>query len=114
MSSPVWPARYEIRVDGVLDDWWADWFDGLQVSSEGTQTAIGGQLADQSALHGVLAKIGDLGLCLISVRRLSPGENPGQESRGEFGRALDDGEGGRKSERQDQAAGERPISHGGK
>jgi len=69
-----WPARYEIRVDGVLDDRWADWFGGLQVSSEGTQTVIVGVLADQPALHGVLAKIRDLGLCLISARRLGSGE----------------------------------------
>ena len=79
MSSPAWPARYEIRVDGVLDHWWADWFDGLEVSNDGTQTAIGGLLADQSALHGVLAKICDLGLCLLSVRRLGPGETDDKE-----------------------------------
>ena len=72
MSGSGWPARYEIRVDGVLDDRWADWFGGLQVSSEGTQTVILGVLADQPALHGVLAKIRDLGLCLISVRLLGP------------------------------------------
>jgi hypothetical protein len=69
-----WPARYEIVVDGLLDDQWADWFGGLQVSSEGTQTVVVGVLADQPALHGALAKIRDLGLCLISVRRLGPGE----------------------------------------
>ena len=74
MNDSGWPARYEIRVDGILDDRWADWFGGLQVSSEGTQTVIVGVLADQPALHGVLAKIRDLGLCLISVRRHGPGE----------------------------------------
>ncbi len=74
MSGSGWPARYEIRVDGVLDDRWADWFDGPQVTSDGTQTVIAGLLADQPALHGVLAKIRDLGLCLISVRRFGPGE----------------------------------------
>ena len=68
------PARYEIRVEGVLDGRWAAWFGGLQVTSEGTQTVISGLLADQPALHGVLAKIRDLGLCLISVRRLGPGD----------------------------------------
>jgi hypothetical protein len=68
------PARYEIRVDGVLDGQWADWFGGVQVNRDGTQTVISGLLADQPALHGVLAKIRDLGLCLISVRRLSPDE----------------------------------------
>ena len=74
MNGLRWPARYEIRVDSVLDDQWADWFGGLQVSSDGTQTVIAGVLADQPALHGVLAKIRDLGLCLISVRRLDPGD----------------------------------------
>jgi hypothetical protein len=74
VSGSGWPARYEIRVDGVLGDRWADWFGGLHVSSEGTQTVMCGLLADQPALHGVLAKIRDLGLCLISVRRLGPGE----------------------------------------
>jgi hypothetical protein len=70
------PARYEIRVEGVLDNRWAIWFDGLQVTSDGTQTVIVGLLADQAALHGVLAKIRDLGLCLISVRRIGSGEAP--------------------------------------
>jgi hypothetical protein len=74
VSGSGWPARYEIRVNGVLGDRWADWFGGLQVSSEGTQTVMLGLLADQPALHGVLVKIRDLGLCLISVRRLGPGE----------------------------------------
>lgn len=74
MSGPGRPVRYEIRVHGVLDGRWADWFGGLQVTSDGTQTVISGPLADQPALHGLLAKIRDLGLCLISVRRLAPGE----------------------------------------
>lgn len=66
-------AHYEIRVDGVLDDRWADWFGGVQVSSDGTETVISGQLADQAALHGLLVKVRDLGLCLVSVRRLDAG-----------------------------------------
>ncbi len=74
MSGPGRPARYEIRVEGVLDERWADWFGGLGVSSEGTQTIIFGLLPDQPALHGVLARIRDLGLCLISVHRLDAGE----------------------------------------
>ena len=65
-----WPARYEIRVASVLDDQWADWFGGLQLSNDGAQTVIVGLLPDQPALHGLLTKIGDLGLSLISVRRL--------------------------------------------
>ena len=74
MSGFGWPACYEFRVEGVLDDRWADWLGGLQVTSEATQKIITGQLADQAALHRVLDKIRDLGLCLISVRRLGPSE----------------------------------------
>jgi hypothetical protein len=66
--------RYEIRVEGVLDERWSGWFDGLQVASQPSSsvTVIAGQIADQAALHGVLAKVRDLGLPLISVRRLEP------------------------------------------
>jgi hypothetical protein len=74
VNGSKWPARYEIRVDSVLDDQWADWFGGLQLSSDGTQTVIIGLLADQPALHGLLIKIRDLGLCLVSVRRLDAGD----------------------------------------
>jgi hypothetical protein len=64
------PAKYEIRVAGALDNRWAVWFDDLYLNAEGEETVICGLLADQSALHGLLAKVRDLGLCLISVRRL--------------------------------------------
>jgi len=74
VNGSMWPARYEIRVDSVLDDQWADWFGGLQLSSDGAQTVIIGLLPDQPALHGLLTKIGDLGLCLISMRRLESGD----------------------------------------
>jgi hypothetical protein len=79
VSEPARPARYEIRVGGVLDDRWADWFGGLQISSDGTQTVIAGLLPDQSALHGLLARVRDLGLCLISVRQLDAGD-PGDQA----------------------------------
>jgi hypothetical protein len=72
VSGLAWPARYEIRVDGVLDGRWADWFGGLRVDNDGAQTVIAGLLADQPALHGVLVKVRDLGLCLLSVRRIDP------------------------------------------
>lgn len=65
------PARYEIRVKGVLDPRWSTWFDDLQVSSDELgQTLIAGPVTDQAALHGLLAKIRDLALPLISVRRI--------------------------------------------
>jgi len=68
------PAYYEIRVEGLLDSRWEVWFDGLQFKSDGAQTVISGLLPDQPALHGLLAKIRDLGLCLLSVRQLDPDE----------------------------------------
>jgi hypothetical protein len=74
VNATVGPAHYEIRVEGVLDSRWATWFGGLQVLSEGEETVISGLLADQPALHGLLAKVRDLGLCLISVRRLDTGQ----------------------------------------
>jgi hypothetical protein len=69
------PARYEIRVADVLDDRWAAWFGGLQISGQGEETVICGLVADQPALHGLLTKVRDLGLCLISVRRLDTGQD---------------------------------------
>ncbi len=62
--------HYEIRVRGVLDGGWSSWFDDLQVTSdERGQTTIAGPVPDQAALHGLLAKIRDLGLELLEVRR---------------------------------------------
>ena len=68
-------VRYEIRVEGVLDAGWSAWFDGMEVAGDegGRQTTITGPVVDQAALHGLLAKVFDLGLPLISVRRLPPG-----------------------------------------
>ena len=59
---------YEIRLTGHLDDRWADWFDGLSLTHEpdGT-TVVRGPVVDQAALHGLLQKVRDLGLPLVSV-----------------------------------------------
>jgi hypothetical protein len=65
-------SRYEIRVKGILDGRWTAWFEGLQVTSDGDETVIAGTVADQAALHGLLTKVRDLGLHLISVRLLGP------------------------------------------
>ena len=65
--------HYEIRVKGVLDSGWSAWFDGLSLTrDEGGQTTIAGPIADQAALHGLLAKIRDLGLELLEVRCTDP------------------------------------------
>jgi len=59
---------YTIRVKGLLDPRWSDWFDGLTVTATGTgETVLSGLVADQSALHGLLERIRDLNLTLISV-----------------------------------------------
>jgi hypothetical protein len=62
------PDQYEIRVKGHLADRWAAWFDGMTLTrrTDGT-TVLGGPVADQSALHGLLRKVSDLGLPLVSV-----------------------------------------------
>ncbi len=74
MSDPGSPARYEIRVEGVLGRRWAAWFGNLQIENDERQTIISGSFTDQAALHGVLAKVRDLGLCLVSIRRLDEAE----------------------------------------
>ena len=71
------PETYEIIVKGHLDPHWSDWFEGLALTYLGEgKTLLSGSLPDQAALRGLLVKIGDLNLDLLSVRRvgLAPGE----------------------------------------
>ena len=59
---------YEMRIQGHLDDKWADWFDGLTITrADNGETLLRGQVVDQAALHGVLRQVRDLGLPLLSV-----------------------------------------------
>ena len=61
-------GRYEIRLKGHLDARWAAWFDGLRLTHQGDgTTVIEGRVADQTALHGLLQKVRDTGLPLVSV-----------------------------------------------
>jgi hypothetical protein len=72
-------GRYEVRLTGHLDEHWVAWFDGMTVSRAGDgTTVISGPVADQAALHGVLRRVRDLGLPLISVREVEadPSEPP--------------------------------------
>ena len=71
-----WPARYEVRVEGVLEGRWSQWFEGLEVERVGDDTILSGTLPDQPALHGILDKVRDLGLTVIAVRRLPPEKDP--------------------------------------
>ena len=71
MNAPEHGHSYEIRVLGSLDARWSVWFAGLDVSSSAVgETTLTGPLRDQAELHGVLARVRDLGLPLIAVRRL--------------------------------------------
>lgn len=66
-------TKYEIRLHGHLGPEWSDWFDGFHITTnEEGQTVLTGTVADQSALHGLLSRIRDIGLPLIAVRRLDP------------------------------------------
>ena len=63
-------AVYEIRVKGHLDGRWSEWFDGLTIANvENGDAILSGEIVDQSALHGVLNKVRDLGLPLVAVSR---------------------------------------------
>ena len=65
---------YEIRLRGQLDDRWAEWFEGLTITLEDSgDTVLTGPLIDQAALHGLLRKVRDLGLPLLSVSPVEPG-----------------------------------------
>jgi hypothetical protein len=66
-------VQYEIRVKGHLDSRWAAWFDGLSLTrgDDGT-TVIQGLIVDQAALHGLLQKLRDIGVPLISLTQLRP------------------------------------------
>lgn len=76
---------YEIKVQGQLDSLWAQWFEGMELAnvvngeSGVACTLICGPVADQPALHGLLIKIRDLNLKLISVRKVLPGKNTSEE-----------------------------------
>jgi hypothetical protein len=70
------PAGYRLRVDGHLDDHWSAWFGDLTLThhSDGT-TSLSGIVADQAALHGLLRKVRDLGIALISVEVIDPSDD---------------------------------------
>ncbi len=78
------PTIYEIRVAGQLSAKWAVWFEGLAILTEDGETRLTGPVADQAALFGLLKKVRDLGLPLLSIHRLSPQVRPLQCSRDEL------------------------------
>lgn len=70
------PCLYKIRVKGCLDSKWSDWFDGFTISAQANgETLLVGPIADQAALHGLLNKIRDLGLPLLSILQVEIDES---------------------------------------
>lgn len=75
MKTDTMTQSYEIRIKGHLDKSWADWFDGLTIRHEASgETLLTGSLPDQAALHGVLNRLRDLGVQLISVNPVEGGQ----------------------------------------
>lgn len=69
------PTVYQIRIEGHLGDEWMDWFEGLTITQEDNgDTLLTGPVVDQAALHGLLRKVRDLGMTLVWVIRINPGE----------------------------------------
>ena len=74
-TDPDQPLVYQLRVEGYLEDQWADSFGGMSVSrEENGDTLLTGPVVDQAMLHGLLKKVRDLGLPLVSVNPVEPGQ----------------------------------------
>ena len=71
---PGQPTIYQIRIKGHLGCQWTDWFDGLTITLDNGETLLTGSVVDQAALHGVLKKVRDLGMPLLSVGCVEPGQ----------------------------------------
>ena len=73
-TNPSQPTVYQIRLKGHLGSQWTDWFEGLTITlEEDGDTLLTGPVIDQAALHGLLRKVRDLGLPLLSVSPVEPG-----------------------------------------
>ena len=70
------PMVYQIRLEGHLGPQWADWFEGLIITGDDGDTLLTGPVVDQAALHGLLRKVRDLGLPLVSIHRIPSAEQP--------------------------------------
>ena len=74
-SEKAQPLVYQIRIKGHLGRQWTNWFGGLTIALEDNgETLLTGPVVDQAALHGVLRKVRDVGMPLLSVNHVKPGE----------------------------------------
>jgi hypothetical protein len=72
---PDRPLVYQIRIGGHLGHHWSDWFEGMAITLEDNgDTLLSGQVVDQAALHSLLRKVRDLGMPLISITPIQPGQ----------------------------------------
>ena len=79
-SNPGQPRVYQIRIKGHLGHQWTDWFEGLTITLEDNgETLLTGPVVDQAALHGLLKKVRDLGMPLLSVNRVEPNQGKGAD-----------------------------------
>jgi hypothetical protein len=75
------PGVYQVRVKGTFDERWSEWFDGFTIIPQAdNETLLTGSVTDQIALHGLLSKIRDLGLPLLSVMRIETAPPPEGQS----------------------------------
>ena len=87
-TDPDEPMAYQIRLKGHLGREWTDWFEGLTITlEENGDTLLTGPVIDQAALHGLLKKVRDLGMPLLSVNRVEPGPSTMLPPRGLAGQA---------------------------
>jgi hypothetical protein len=74
-TDPSEPMVYQIRIKGHLGRQWTDWFGGVTITLEDNgDTSLTGTVVDQAMLHGLLKKVRDLGMPLVSVNRVEPGQ----------------------------------------
>jgi hypothetical protein len=77
---PGQPMLYQIRIKGHLGPEWTEWFEGLTITlGESGETLLTGPVVDQAALHGLLKKVRDLGMPLLAVNRVEPGQVGGSD-----------------------------------
>ena len=73
-------AIYQICVTGYLRPEWSEWFEGMTITHESNgDTILSGAVRDQAALHGLLTRVRDLGLTLVSVNQVQPASKPDDE-----------------------------------
>jgi hypothetical protein len=90
MDRPKWGERnsYRIQVQGPLDEEWSEWFGGLVIKAEGNVSTLTAADLDQAALRGILCRLWDLNLVLISVIPLEVGPSAGSEAERPYGREV--------------------------